>query len=402
VFLYHDSRGLQDELESYQRKLGEDELEAFLKDHASLISSHSTSIMQQSFAPDPKYLSMQCSSGYQGKLCANCVQGYSRSRTFQCKPCSSSGAVAAVAVIGCLLLLAYLAFISISTIQDRQRSWGVLQPSDILQTAGSYIQLWFVLSTLPIQWPAPISWLPKAAETIMSSFSSSTSAFSCALSSRGALPSVAAKQLVLQLCFMVIATVTVVLLLLVMRSILRCMFKSRCTAKGHELQHCGDAAAGGMSLVGDAVPEEGTNRDSELGTTADLAEAAGSFQDQISCKDPTSGELLKRHLNSSSKLPFELEIGASAPEAAVAAAGTGTGCSRLSLASLNVGTLVLISSLSSLLLLYPTIIQATMSLFVCKQLDPAGRPENMYTVRMLGQSMIWACMQQILMNASPS
>jgi hypothetical protein len=41
---------------------------------------------------------------------------------------------------------------------------------------------------------------------------------------------------------------------------------------------------------------------------------------------------------------------------------------------------VVITVLSSLLYFYPTILQSTMSLFVCKTLDPAGGPETVYQV----------------------
>jgi len=42
---------------------------------------------------------------------------------------------------------------------------------------------------------------------------------------------------------------------------------------------------------------------------------------------------------------------------------------------------VIVTVLSSLLLFYPTNLQSTMSLFVCKPLDPAGGSELVYQVR---------------------
>jgi hypothetical protein len=41
---------------------------------------------------------------------------------------------------------------------------------------------------------------------------------------------------------------------------------------------------------------------------------------------------------------------------------------------------VVITVLSSLLFFYPTILQTTMSLFVCKTLDPAGGSDSVYQV----------------------
>jgi len=251
---------------------------------------------------EPEYQNIECSNGYAGHLCSNCGPNRSRTRTYKCATCSSGAVVIWVAVLGAMLSVFYVWFISGSTINDTRQPWGTLKVSDVVYCLTWFLQLLFVLAVVPVTWPPSLLWLPKTAETVLSSFSSSTSSLACLLHPSKPLPSVAGQMMVIQMGLMFMLPVWVVLLELIAPACkqvvlkLRALLSSRC------------------------------------------------------CK----------------------------PAALPSRRGAAT-----TITAPNMAQRVIITVLSALLFFYPTILQTTLSLFVCKTLDPAGGSEMVYQVRMV-------------------
>lgn len=59
---------------------------------------------------DVDYMQLQCSAGYQGRLCATCLPGYHSSSSLECMKCPGNGSAAQLA-IGVLLLLVNLVLV---------------------------------------------------------------------------------------------------------------------------------------------------------------------------------------------------------------------------------------------------------------------------------------------------
>lgn len=252
---------------------------------------------------EPDYQSAMCNEGYEGNLCSTCGPNRSRTRTYYCATCTAGSSVVWVAVVGTLLGVAYLWFVSSSTIKDCQQPWGTLKVSDATYCLTWFLQLLFVLATIPVAWPPAVAWLPKTAETMLSSLSSTTSSLSCLLKPTAAMPSVAGQMMIVQMCLMLVMPGVVVLLELVAVG---------CKPAMHKLKAC----------------------------------------------------LSKRSCRPSTMLPRQ-HIGPASIKPGVA---------------FNVKQRLIITVLSSLLFYYPTILQTTMSLFVCKTLDPAVGSELVYQV----------------------
>jgi hypothetical protein len=211
--------------------------------------------------------------------------------------------------VGTLLGAAYLWFVSASTIKDAQRPWGTLKVSDAMFCLTWFLQLLFVLTTIPVSWPPSIAWLPKTAETMLSSLSSSTSSLACLLKPSNSIPSVAGQMMIVQMCLMLVLPGVVVLLEL---------FVVVCKPVMRKLRACLSA----HSCMPMAMPRRGT--------ASHCDNHSGTFD-------------VKQRL--------------------------------------------IITVLSSLLFYYPTILQTTMSLFVCKSLDPAGGSDLVYQVSMQGSRL---------------
>lgn len=282
-------RGSREQLQSYQQQYYDD-LERAMMQRALLASV------------ELDYQSATCNEGYEGHLCSTCGPNKSRTRSYFCATCAAGSRVVWVAVIGTLVGVAYLWFISASTIQDSQRPWGTLKVSDATYCLTWFLQLLFVLATTPVTWPSAISWLPKTAETLLFSFSSSTSSLACLLKPSQSMPSVAGQMMIIQLFLMLIMPVVVVLLELL---------SAACKPVIRKLRACLRAQGRGPF----AMPQH---------------RWAGAS-------------------SSSTAFPMKQRI--------------------------------IVTVLSSLLFFYPTILQTTMSLFVCKPLDPAGGSAVVYQVR---------------------
>jgi hypothetical protein len=192
----------------------------------------------------------------------------------------------------------YVWFISASTIKNTKQQWGTLKASDAMYCLTWFLQLLFVLATIPVTWPPAIAWLPKAAETTLSSFSSSTSSLACLLKPSQSMPSVAGQMIIIQMCLMLLLPGVVVLLEL---------FAAACKPVMSDLKACCGARRGRQAAMAQ-------HRRGVTGKT------------------------------------------------------------------LNAKQRVIITVLSSLLLFFPTILQTTMSLFVCKTLDPGDGSGLVYRV----------------------
>jgi len=284
---YHTCRGSREQLKAYQQE-HYDDLERAMTQRALLASV------------ELDYQSAMCSEGYKGHLCSTCGPNRSKTRNYVCGTCTGGGRVVLITLIGTVLGMAYLWFISASTIKDSQAPWGTLKVSDATYCLTWFLQLLFVLATVPVTWPTAISWLPKTAETLLSSFSSSTSSLACLVKPSQSMPSIAGQMMIIQLCLMLIMPVVVVLLQLL---------SAACKPVIRKLITCLKAQA---------------RRPGVVPRTARASRTAKSF-------------------------PWKQDI--------------------------------IVTVLSSLLFFYPTILQSTMSLFVCKPLDPAGGSERVYQVR---------------------
>jgi hypothetical protein len=260
---------------------------------------------------EPDYQSALCYDGYEGHLCSTCGPHKSKTRTYHCESCNAGASVMWVAV-GTLLGAAYLWFVSASTIKDAQRPWGTLKVSDAMFCLTWFLQLLFVLTTIPVIWPPSIAWLPKTAETMLSSLSSSTSSLACLLQPSNSIPSVAGQMMIVQMCLMLVLPGVVVLLEL---------FVVVCKPVMCKLRACLST----RSCMPAAMPPRGRR-----GAASHCDSHSGTFD-------------VKHRL--------------------------------------------IITVLSSLLFFYPTILQTTMSLFVCKNLDPAGGSDLVYQVSMQGSRL---------------
>lgn len=158
------------------------------------------------------YQDAECSAGYRGHLCSNCGPNKSRTRTYECAACNSGARVIGVAFVGAAVGAGYLWFVSSSTVKDTLQPWGSLKVSDVTFCLTWYLQLLFVLATIPVTWPSTVSWLPETAEVILTSFSSTTSSLACVLTLSKAMPSVAAQMMVIQLGMMLVMAAVVILL----------------------------------------------------------------------------------------------------------------------------------------------------------------------------------------------
>jgi hypothetical protein len=196
----------------------------------------------------------------------------------------------------------YVWFISASTIKDTRQQWGTLKVSDATYCLTWFLQLLFVLATIPVTWPPAIAWLPKAAETMLSSFSSSTSSLACLLKPGQSMPSVAGQMMIIQMCLMLVVPGVVVLLEL---------FAAACKPVISDIKGCLGARRGRQAAMA-------------------------------------------QHVRGATGKTF------------------------------NVKQRVIITVLSSVLLFFPTILQTTMSLFVCKTLDPADGSGLVYEVSVQG------------------
>ena len=264
-----------------------------------------------SHVEEPDYQSAMCNDGYKGHLCSTCGPHRSKTRTYHCESCNAGASVMWV-VVGTLLGAAYLWFVSASTIKDAQRPWGTLKVSDAMFCLTWFLQLLFVLTTIPVIWPPSIAWLPKTAETMLSSLSSSTSSLACLLKPSNSIPSVAGQTMIVQMCLMLVLPGVVVLLEL---------FVVVCKPVMCKLRTCLSAC----SCRPTPMPRHGRR-----GTASHFDNHSGTFD-------------VKQRL--------------------------------------------IITVLSSLLFFYPTILQTTMSLFVCKSLDPAGGSDLVYQVSMQGSRL---------------
>jgi hypothetical protein len=250
---------------------------------------------------EPDYQSAMCNDGYEGHLCSSCGPHRSRTSTYHCATCNTGSSVVWIAIVGTLLSASYLWFISSSTIKDSQQAWGTLKVSDVTFCLTWFLQLLFVLASIPVTWIPAFSWLPKTAETMLSSFSSTTSSLSCLLKPSTSMPSVAGQMMIIQMFLMIVMPGVVV----------------------------------GLELC-----------------ALYYKPAMGKL---MAC-------LRARSCRPAAMLPRE-NMGPT---------NSGT--------AISLKQRVIITVLSSFLFFYPTILQSTMSLFVCKTLDPAGGSAAVYQV----------------------
>lgn len=76
--------------------------------------------------------------------------------------------------------------------------------SDVTFCPTWFLQLLFVLASIPVTWTPEISWLSKTAETMLSSFSSTTSSLACLLKPSTSMPSVAGQMMIIQMFLMIV------------------------------------------------------------------------------------------------------------------------------------------------------------------------------------------------------
>ena len=95
-----------------------------------------------------------CEQGYQGKLCAQCAPGYSRSSEFSCRKCPHLAVNILLFILFGAVLLAFLSILIFQTISNSSRDSN--QSAVYLKILMNHFQVLMLLQAMDLQWPSQL------------------------------------------------------------------------------------------------------------------------------------------------------------------------------------------------------------------------------------------------------
>ncbi|KAG2500543.1 hypothetical protein HYH03_001318 [Edaphochlamys debaryana] len=107
--------------------------------------------------PGVSYMQRQCADGYGGRLCATCAPGRYLTADFQCNDCPSGGVTGVLGVLGFLATLGLITGTAWATLREDHAAPGGAGASDILQVLITHIQFVIIITRLNLGWPTIIS-----------------------------------------------------------------------------------------------------------------------------------------------------------------------------------------------------------------------------------------------------
>lgn len=135
-----------------------------------------------------QYADMQCSEGYAGPLCGQCVTENSQGRrygslvAFRCQECMSRSRSVVLLLLGFVLLLVVIFVTVLTTMKDnKQQDWANLRATDMWKVLVIYLQYLAIMGTILVDWPDSVDRLSRGVSYIFTPGGSQIISLDCVL-----------------------------------------------------------------------------------------------------------------------------------------------------------------------------------------------------------------------------